>query len=157
MITLIICFGSYVLFGFLQAQQNSLLSQYNFNIDCNVLFQTSQLTVFNTTLNTNDTNYFSCYCKQNLFNFDNTDSATCGSWKVQYITYLSIPIVISLLLVVYNVIVSFIFKKLTVFEAHRLITNQLFSFTIKRAFLLIMNMGLIIILLNTKFDKNTSG
>lgn len=38
MITFLICFGSYMLFGFLQYQQNQFLSQYNFNIDCEVLF-----------------------------------------------------------------------------------------------------------------------
>ncbi len=60
----------------------------------------------------------------------------------------------SLLLVVYNVIVSHIFKLLTTLEAYRLVTDQLFSYTIKRAFLLIMDMGLIIILLNTQYNSN---
>lgn len=85
-------------------------------------------------------------------NFDNPDYSRCYEWRYQYITYLAIPAVISLLLVVYNVVVSFIFRHLTNFECHRLITDQLISFTVKRSFLLIMNMGLIMILLNMKFS-----
>lgn len=60
----------------------------------------------------------------------------------------------SLLLVIYNVIVSYIFRILTNIEAHRMITSQLLSYTIKRAFLLIMNMGLIIILLNLQYSAD---
>lgn len=60
----------------------------------------------------------------------------------------------SLLIVVYDVVVSQIFRLLTTLEAHRLVANQLFSFTIKRAFLLIMNMGLVVILLNTQYSHD---
>lgn len=60
----------------------------------------------------------------------------------------------SLLFVVYNVIVSRIFKLLTTLEAYRLVTDQLLSYTIKRAFLMMMDMGLIIILLNTQYNNN---
>lgn len=73
---------------------------------------------------------------------------------MEYVTYLAIPIIMSLLIVVYNVVVSQIFGFLTTLEVHRLVTNQLFSYTIKRAFLLIMNMGLIIILLNTQYTHD---
>ena len=37
-LTLLICMASYVLFGFIQYKQNKLLSEYNFDIDCEVLF-----------------------------------------------------------------------------------------------------------------------
>ena len=72
----------------------------------------------------------------------------------------------SLIVIIYNVIVSFIFKFLSDFEAHTLINDKLFSYTLKRAFLLIMNMGLVIILLTinygtvkspTKFEFLLSG
>lgn len=148
LLTLTICFGSFVLFGFIQAKQNSLLSEYNFNINCNVLFQSADLTIFNTTLSASNSNYFSCFCQKNLFNFNVQNSSSCDNFRIQYVTYLAIPIIISLFLVIYNVIVSFIFKLLTKFESHWLIIDELFSYTIKRAFLLIMNMGLIIIILN---------
>ena len=47
MITLLICFGSYMLFGYLQYQQNYYLSQYNFNIDCDVLFVPANFNTYN--------------------------------------------------------------------------------------------------------------
>ena len=58
------------------------------------------------------------------------------------------------MLVLYNVIVSVFFRMLTRLESHRLVTDQLFSYTIKRAFLLVMNMALIMILLNMKYDTD---
>jgi hypothetical protein len=54
---------------------------------------------------------------------------------------------------VYNVIVSTFFRLLTKLESHRLITAELFSYTVKRAFLLIMNMALIMIILNMKYSS----
>lgn len=66
--------------------------------------------------------------------------------------YLGIPILISFGIVIYNIIVSLFFKLLTRCEGHFKITNQMFSYILKRSFLLIMNMGLIILVLNFKFS-----
>ena len=52
--------------------------------------------------------------------------------------------------------VKYLFKLFTILEAHKLITNELYSYTIKRAFLFIMNMGLIIILINTQYNQQPS-
>ena len=46
LITLLICFASYVLFGFIQYEQNKLLSDYNFDIDCEVLFPNTPFVTF---------------------------------------------------------------------------------------------------------------
>jgi hypothetical protein len=40
-ITLAICAGSYILFAYIQYQQNQYLSTYNFNVDCSVLYTTA--------------------------------------------------------------------------------------------------------------------
>lgn len=60
-ITIAICFGSYVLFGFIQYRQTQLLSTYNYNIDCAVLFPNTSFIIFNATLATSS-NYQTCYC-----------------------------------------------------------------------------------------------
>ena len=114
LLTLSICLGSYLLFAFIQLKQDELLSTYNFELNCNVLFTSTQLLTFNSVLDATDTNYFNCFCQTNLFNFDNPDYSRCYEWRVQYVTYLSIPIIISLMLVTYNVVVKFLFKLLTI-------------------------------------------
>lgn len=70
--------------------------------------------------------------------------------------YLLIPLIISLGLVLYNLIVSIIFKKLSQFESHFFVTDEMFSYIIKRSFILVMNMGLIIVLLNFDYFKNST-
>jgi uncharacterized membrane protein len=150
-ITLAICAGSYVLFGYIQYQQNNYLSAYNFNIDCAVLYSAAQLATY--TPIPGDSNYLTCYCKNNLFSFDN---AVCSDFQKTYIAYLAIPVIISVLLVVYNVLVSSFFKLLSTLECHRLVTAELFSYTIKRSFLLVMNMALIMIILNMSYSGSSS-
>jgi len=59
-------------------------------------------------------------------------------------------------LVVYNLIVSIVFKKLSEFESHFFVTDEMFSYIIKRSFILIMNMGLIIVLLNFDYFTNST-
>ena len=49
-------------------------------------------------------------------------------------------------------IVSYIFKWMGHFEKHKFVIDEELSFTIKRAFLLVMNMGLIMILLNYNYN-----
>lgn len=61
-VTLVICFGSYAFFGFLQLEQKQLLADYNFKINCQVLFPNEVWTVFNPTQVNADPNYFSCFC-----------------------------------------------------------------------------------------------
>lgn len=61
LVTLVICFGSYALFGFIQMEQNKLLADYHFDINCNVLYQASELAVYNASIS--DPNYFSCFCQ----------------------------------------------------------------------------------------------
>ena len=112
-LTLLVIFGSYMLFAFIQLEQDNLLSQYNFDLNCNVLFDSTQLATFNTLLDSTDTNYFNCFCQTHLFNFDNPDYNRCSDWRIQYATYLAIPIVVSLLLVIYNVAVKYLFKLFT--------------------------------------------
>lgn len=109
-ITLAICGGSYVLFGYIQHQQNQYLSTYNFNIDCNLLYAQSVLTTFSTSLNQTDKNYLTCFCMNNLFSFDYSQ---CTDFRKTYVTYLAIPVIISFLLVIYNVFVSSFFKILS--------------------------------------------
>jgi len=65
-------------------------------------------------------------------------------------------LIISVGLVVYNLIVSIVFKKLSEFESHFFITDEMFSYIIKRSFILIMNMGLIIVLLNFNYFTNST-
>lgn len=148
LLSLFICFASYLLFGFIQYQQNSLINSYSFNINCGILYNSTSLVSFDETLNQQSSNYMTCFCEANLFNFNNPSYYVCSNWRVQYAIYLAIPIIISVLLVIYNVLVSSIFRWLTVYECHELLTKQLFSYTIKRSFILIMNLGLVMILIN---------
>ncbi len=62
------------------------------------------------------------------------------------------PLLISLGIVIYNVLVSYIFKWMGYFEKHKFVIDEELSFTLKRAFLLVMNMGLIMILLNYNYN-----
>ena len=61
---------------------------------------------------------------------------------------------ISLGIVLYNLIVSRLFRLMTKFEGHSDITSELYSYIIKRAFVLIMNMGLIMILLKLQYSAD---
>lgn len=108
--TLAICFGSYMLFGYIQYKQNQFLSNYNFSINCDVLYTSSQMTTYSPIAG--DSNYLSCFCKTNLWNFSYDQ---CSDWRSTYFTYLAIPIIISLFLVIYNVVVSTFFRMLSKF------------------------------------------
>lgn len=110
--TLIICMGSYLLFGFIQFKENELLSSYNYNVNCALLFPTDQFLAYDPAL-ASTPNYLTCFCQANLLNFSHPDYSQCSQWKVEYAIYVAIPIVISLLLVVYNVAVSSLFRKLS--------------------------------------------
>src|SRR4051794_22637442 len=99
---------------------------------------------------TASTQYTHCYCSNYYFSLNIPDEVVsrCESWWKNYLLYLVIPVIISVSLVIYNLTVSIVFKKLTQCEGHFLVTNEMFSYVLKRSFILIMNMGLIIVLLN---------
>ena len=148
LLTLAICFGSYMLFGYLQYKQNDYLSTYNFNINCDILYPSQTFTTYSPPAG--DSNYLTCYCKANIIDFS---LSQCSEWRKSYFTFLAIPIIISLFLVVLNVAVTNIFRLLSKFESHRLISDELYSYTLKRSFLLIMNTVLIMIILNMKYTN----
>jgi hypothetical protein len=151
LITLLICLGSFMLFGYLQYRQNELFKNYNYGIDCNVLFTSAQLATLDSTLSGN-ADYTTCICKsQGLLSLASGDSSYCTSWQKEYITYMAVPLCISLGIVLYNVCISYFYRAMTRFEKHKLAVNEEISYTIKRAFLLILNMGVIMILLNINF------
>ena len=125
--TLVIVAGSYVLFGFIQWQQTRLLSAYNFKIDCGLFYPVkSDITTFSSTLySLNNVQYTHCYCSTNYLSFNINDqvSGHCSVWWRSYLLYLAIPILISLGLVMYNLFVSVIFKKITEWEGHFYVTD----------------------------------
>ena len=115
LITFSLCMCSYMLFGYIQYKQSQLFSTYNYGIDCNVLFTSSQLSTFTNSLS-NDFNYQTCICKnQSLLSSANQNNSYCTNWQKQYVFYLAVPLIISLGIVVYNVFISYIFKLLTKF------------------------------------------
>lgn len=151
-ITIVICVGSYLLFGFIQYKQRQLFTDYNYGIDCDVLFTSTQLQVVDSSL-LSQPNYVTCICKnEGLLSFSSQNSSYCSTWSTQYKLYLIVPLLISLGIVIYNVIVSYIFKWMGYFEKHKFVIDEELSYTLKRAFLLVMNMGLIMILLNYNYN-----
>ena len=123
LITLIICLGSFILFGYLQYLQNQLFETYNYGIDCNVLFTSAQLTTIDSSLNGN-ADYTTCICKsESLVSLVSGESSYCAQWQKEYITYLAVPLCISLGIVVYNVCISFFYRIITRFEKHKLVVS----------------------------------
>lgn len=153
-LTIIICAASYLLFGFIQLKQNQLFTDYNYGIDCNILYTSSQLTIIDTA-RLNDNNYITCICKdKSLTALSSDNSDYCGTWQTKYTLYHIVPLLISLGIVVYNIIVTKLFKVLSRFEKQKLVIDEEISYTFKRAFLLVLNMGLIMILLNFNYKKS---
>ena len=123
-LTIVICVGSYLLFGYIQYKQTELNSTYNYNIDCNVLYTSNQLAVVATALLV-ETNYVTCICKsQSLLDSFSQNSEYCSTWQRQYILYLTVPLLISLGIVVYNVIVSYIFQFMSKLERHKTVIDE---------------------------------
>jgi len=111
-----ICFGSYVLFGFIQYKQAQLLSTYNYNIDCKVLYPTVSFLTYNETLASQSNNYLTCYCNdKSLLDVVSAQTDYCTAWQRQYLLYKAIPLLISLGIVMFNIIVSYAFIYLTKF------------------------------------------
>lgn len=126
----------------------------SFNIDCSIRFTSDQLNAYNQSLSSNE--YLHCYCMSNYFDWDAEASvrSTCSQWIVDYVVYQAIPLFISLGIVIYNLIVSRLFRVLSTFEAHKYLSQELYSYIIKRSFMLIMNMGLVIILLKLNYRSD---
>ena len=130
-------------------QQNN-----DFTVDCGVLFTSAQLSDWDNSLS-NEEGYLHCYCYRQYFEDLNLVSAVfsrCEAWHTDYLLFLGIPILISLGIVLYNVIISRFFKIMTKCEGHDELTTELYSYIIKRTFVLVMNMGLVMILLEFNFD-----
>lgn len=155
-LTVAICFGCYVFFGFIQYRQSQLLSTYNYNIDCKVLYPSVNFTTYNATLAAQSQNYLTCYCDgKSLFDVVSSQASSCTTWQKQFILYKTIPLIISEGIVMINIIVSFVFVYLTKFQRHRFVQSYELSYSFKRAFMLILNMGLILILLNLNYNNST--
>ena len=97
-----------------------------------------------------------CYCSTNFFSLTYADAnmrTTCSKWFGDFFIYSAIPILISLGILIYNVIIDRIFRALSRFEGHDQLSSQLYSYIIKRSFILVMNMGLIIILIKLNYSN----
>lgn len=114
-IVLVIILGTYLLFGFIQYKQSQLNTDYNYNIDCTVLYPGIDFTVYSVTLAASSNEYMTCYCKdKSLLDVVNSSEGYCKTWQKQYILYKTIPLLISLGIVIVNVIVGQIFRLLSV-------------------------------------------
>jgi hypothetical protein len=121
-----------------------------------VLFPGVDLTIYNSALALQSKDYETCYCKdKSLFDVINSQSDTCSTWQKKYILYKAIPLLISLGIVIFNVIVGQIFRLLRKFEKQNDLETEQISYTFKRGFLLTMNLGLIMILLNINYNNST--
>jgi hypothetical protein len=84
-----------------------------------MLYDSTQLTTYTQSLyDSNAQQYLQCYCSYNYFSWATQNSdlrSTCSGWITNFITYQSIPILISLGIVIYNLIVSRIFRVLSKF------------------------------------------
>jgi hypothetical protein len=47
LMTLLISIGSYLLFGYIQYEQSQMLAKFHYDIDCNVLYTSAQLSTVN--------------------------------------------------------------------------------------------------------------
>lgn len=93
-----------------------------FSIDCSLFYSTNQLLSWQDSLyNSNKDIYMQCYCSTNYFSLTYADAnmrTTCSKWFGDFFIYSAIPILISLGIVIYNMIVDRIFRALSRFEGH---------------------------------------
>ena len=105
MLTVVVCFGSYLLFGYIQYRQQKAFSTFNYGIDCTILFNTTQLTLIDNSLLTNN-NYITCICKsQQLNDLVTSKNEYCTEWNRERVLNIFVPLLISLGIVLYNVII----------------------------------------------------
>jgi hypothetical protein len=123
-ITILICVGSYMLVAFATFKKEESLKNNNFNVGCSMLYNSTQLETWQDSLyNSNAISssqgiYLNCYCDFNYFKLNYIDAnmrSTCSTWFSQYFVYNAIPILISLGIVFYNMIIDRIFRFLTKF------------------------------------------
>jgi hypothetical protein len=152
-----ICLLCYLLLGYVQYRQSQLESTYSYNIDCKVLYPSENILIYNALLAANDSkNYLTCYCKDlSLFSVATSQQGYCSAWQKDYITYKAVPLLLSLAIVLLNVVVGQIFRLLSSWERQKDAEREQISYAFKRGFLLMMNMGLVMILLNINY-KNTT-
>jgi hypothetical protein len=121
--TIAICVGSYLLFGYIQYKQSQLFTEYNYGIDCSVLYTSTQLNSVDTSL-LSQPNYITCICKSDsLISLSSSNSAYCSTWTTKYRLYLIVPLLISLGIVLYNVMVSQLFRLMGYFEKHKFVID----------------------------------
>lgn len=112
LVTLLILAISYVLIASAYIGQEKLLNVYDFKVNCDLLYNPDQLETWNSTLAGNN-NWVNCYCSLHASNV--LDRAECKSWLKNYSFYLFSPMSISLLIVLFNSVVAFIFRRLSKF------------------------------------------
>jgi len=115
--TVAVVAASYILFGYIQWEQSRILSAYNFKIDCAIVYNSAvDWNLYSDALYAqNNAQYNHCFCTKNYFTLNISQLVVdqCSTWWKSYLLYLAIPVFISLGLVMYNLIVSIIFKKIT--------------------------------------------
>ena len=154
LLVIVLCLACYLLFGYLQYRQTELNSNYSYKIDCKVLFPSvTSFAAYDPVLfASGGNNYLTCYCQgQSLTNIIGSQESYCSTWQKEYITYQAIPLLLSLIIVIVNVIVGQIFRILSIFERQKNAEKEQLSYAFKRAFLLMMNMALVMILLNINY------
>ena len=114
LITLCICFCSYLLVGIAQFKKNELVANSSFGQDCEVIYSTSELETYDESIELDSSDYFDCYCDYHKFD-PQILRGECYDWAIKYGTYLAIPIFISLGIVLYNLIISRLFRLMTKF------------------------------------------
>ena len=63
-LVVLLCLACYLLFGYIQFRQSQLNSDYNYKIDCNVLFPGVNFDTYSTSLAASGgNNYLTCYCQ----------------------------------------------------------------------------------------------
>lgn len=127
-----------------------------FSIDCSLFYSTNQLLSWQDSLyNSNKDIYMQCYCSTNYFSLTYADAemrTTCSKWFGDFFIYSAIPILISLGIVIYNMIVDRIFRSFSFWRSWLVIIIALLLYN-KQSSILVMNMGLIIILIKLNLQQ----
>lgn len=84
LLVIVLCLACYLLFGYLQYRQSELNSNYNYKIDCKVLFPTvtSFATYDPVLFASGGNNYLTCYCQgQSLTSIISSQESYCSTWQ----------------------------------------------------------------------------
>ena len=112
MITLVILAASYITIASAQIGQSILLSKYDFDLDCSLLYDFSNLQQWDPS-RSSDSNWLNCYCSTHIS--ETFSHPECKSWLGNYSFSVFSPMFISLVIVVFNMVVAFVFRKLSKF------------------------------------------